>query len=59
MIEALAPIRERYRQLLADPAELDRLMAIGADRARAVAEPKVVEMKEKMGFIVPGDLRPE
>ena len=57
VIEALAPIRERYRELMADPTELDRLMAIGAERAAAVAEPKVVEMKEKMGFIVPGELR--
>ncbi len=54
VIEALAPIRERYRELMGDPAELDRLMAIGAERAHAVAEPKVTEMKEKMGFIVPG-----
>ena len=54
VIEALAPIRERYRELMADPTELDRLMAIGAERAAAVAEPKVAEMKEKMGFIVPG-----
>ncbi len=59
VIEALAPIRERYEHLMADPDELDRLMAIGAERARAVAEPKVAEMKEKMGFIVPNDLRPD
>jgi tryptophanyl-tRNA synthetase len=54
VIEAVAPIRSRYHELMDDPAELDRLMAIGAERARAVAEPKVAEMKEKMGFIVPG-----
>ena len=57
VIEALSPIRARFRELLGEPAELDRLMAIGAERARAVAEPKVAEMKEKMGFIVPDDLR--
>ncbi len=59
VIEAIAPIRTRYRSLMDDPAELDRLMAIGAERARAVAEPKLFEMKEKMGFIVPDDLRPD
>ncbi len=59
VIEAIAPIRARYRELMNDRAELDRLMAIGAERARAVAEPKVMEMKEKMGFIVPDDLRPD
>ena len=58
VIEAIAPIRDRYRELMNDRDELDRLMAIGAERARAVAEPKVAEMKEKMGFIVPDDLRP-
>ncbi len=59
VIEAVGPIRKRYRELMGDPAELDRLMAVGADHARSVAEPKVVEMKEKMGFIVPADLRPD
>ena len=58
VIEEVAPIRERYERLIADPAELDRLLAIGAERARAVAEPKLVEVKEKMGFAVPVALRP-
>lgn len=58
VIEEVAPIRERYERLIADPAELDRLLAIGAERARAVAEPKLVEAKEKMGFTVPAALRP-
>ncbi|MEM7356142.1 MAG: tryptophan--tRNA ligase [Acidobacteriota bacterium] len=57
VVEAISPIRSRYEELMDDPAELDRLMAIGAERARSVAEPKVAEMKEKMGFIVPADLR--
>ncbi len=58
VIEEVAPIREQYERLIADPAELDRLLAIGAERARAVAEPKLVEAKEKMGFTVPAALRP-
>jgi tryptophanyl-tRNA synthetase len=57
VIEALRPIRERYFHLLEDPAELDRLLARGAERARAQSEAKVVEMKEKMGFEVPRELR--
>ncbi len=57
VIEAVAPIRSRYEELMEDREELDRLMAIGAERARSVAEPKVEEMKEKMGFIVPADLK--
>ena len=52
VIEALRPIRERYLTLIADAAELDRLLAMGAERARAVAEPKIREVKRKVGFIV-------
>jgi tryptophanyl-tRNA synthetase len=53
VIEALRPIRERYYQLIADPAELDRILELGAERARAVAEPKVQEIKQKVGFTLP------
>jgi tryptophanyl-tRNA synthetase len=52
VIEGLRPIRENYHRLIADPAELDRLMAIGAERARAVAEPKIRLVKERVGFVV-------
>jgi len=51
VIEALAPIRERYRELIADPAELERLLAKGAERAAELAEPKVLEMKQRMGLL--------
>ena len=36
VIEGLGPIRERYSQLISDPAELDRLIAQGAEQACAV-----------------------
>jgi len=49
----LAPIRERYHALMGDPAELDRILAVGAARARAVAEPKVEQVKDRMGFTRP------
>jgi tryptophanyl-tRNA synthetase len=51
VIEALDPIRRRYLQLLADPPELERLLAIGAERARGIAEAKLAELKHKVGFI--------
>ena len=54
VIEALAPIRERYNRLMGDVAELDRLLERGADQARAVAEPKLDEVKYRMGLILPG-----
>jgi tryptophanyl-tRNA synthetase len=53
VIAALAPIRERHAALMQDPAELDRLLARGAERARAVAGPKLAEMKHRMGLILP------
>ncbi len=53
VIDALKPIQERYQQLMADPAELDRLMAIGAEQAAAVSMPKIAQMKEIMGLTLP------
>jgi tryptophanyl-tRNA synthetase len=51
VIEALRPIRERYLELTGEIAELRRILAAGAERAAAVAEPKLVEIKQKMGFL--------
>lgn len=52
-IEMLRPIQERYQALMADPGELDRLLAVGAEQAAAVANPKVDQMKEIMGLVLP------
>jgi tryptophanyl-tRNA synthetase len=54
VVAALAPIRERHTALMQDPAELDRLLAQGAARARAVAEPKCDEIKRRMGLLLRG-----
>jgi tryptophanyl-tRNA synthetase len=51
--EAFRPIRAAHARFLADPAELDRMLALGAERARAVAEPKVTLVKERMGIPAP------
>ncbi len=53
VIAAVTPIRERYEYLMRDTAELDRLLATGADAARAQAQPKVDAMKELMGLVLP------
>jgi len=52
VIEALAPIRTRYHELIEDPTELDRLLAEGAGRATAQAEAKLRQMKQAMGFLL-------
>ncbi|HEX3592466.1 MAG TPA: tryptophan--tRNA ligase [Pseudonocardiaceae bacterium] len=41
VIAELGPVRERTMELLADPAELDRIRAAGADRARERARPRL------------------
>ena len=51
VIEHLAPIRERHAALMADTAELDRLMALGAARAQAIAAPVLAEAKARMGLL--------
>jgi tryptophanyl-tRNA synthetase len=52
IIEGLGAVRRRYHVLLTDPAEMDRLLAIGAERARLVAAPKIEAVKRRVGFIV-------
>jgi len=50
MVETLRPIGERLAQLQRDPAELDRLLAIGAEKARAVAETNLKAVYKAMGL---------
>ena len=54
VIEALRPVRERYRTFMSDPSELDVILRAGAAHAADVAEPKVQEVKRKVGFVIPG-----
>jgi tryptophanyl-tRNA synthetase len=51
VIEHLTPIRERHAALMSDPAELDRLMTIGASRAREIAAPVLADAKARMGLL--------
>lgn len=51
VMDAIAPVRDRTRALLADRGELLRLMAEGADRARATASVTLRDVYEKVGFI--------
>lgn len=49
-VEKLAPISQRVNALLADPAEIDRILTRGADSARARAAPTLAQAMEAMGF---------
>lgn len=53
VIEELTPIRCRYEELMQDVVELDRLLARGAERARAVSEAKLDEVKRSIGLVLP------
>ena len=49
-VEKLGPIGAEMRRLLSDPAEIDRILAEGAERARSVAAPTVAEAKKLVGL---------
>ena len=51
VVALVEPIQERYRELRSDPAELLRLLAVGADKARAASEPTLEAMYVNMGFV--------
>lgn len=49
-VEALAPVTAEMRRLMDDPAEIDRVLRDGAERAAAIADPVVDEVKKIVGF---------
>jgi tryptophanyl-tRNA synthetase len=53
IVELLRPIQQRYREVRSDTAELERLLAIGANKARAEAAPTLELMYDRMGFAKP------
>lgn len=50
-VAKLSPIQDEMRRLLADPASIDAVLKDGAERARALAEPTMAEVKEIVGFL--------
>jgi tryptophanyl-tRNA synthetase len=50
-VAKLAPITAEMRRLSADPGEIDRVLADGASRARAIAEPIMRQVRDVVGFI--------
>jgi len=50
VVEKLGPVSDTMRRLLADPAEIDRTLAAGADKARAIAAPILAETRKIVGF---------
>ncbi len=51
LVDKISPIGEEMRRLIEDPAEIDRILSHGADRARGIAAPIIADTKQIMGFI--------
>ncbi len=50
-IEAdVAPMRERYEALMADPGAIETILRQGAQKARAIATPKLAVLREVLGL---------
>lgn len=54
VLAQIEPIRNRANELLADPAELDRLLAKGAAKANEQAEKTLGMVYDRVGFIPAG-----
>jgi tryptophanyl-tRNA synthetase len=50
-VTKLGPIAAETKRLMADPAEIDRILADGSRRARAIAAPIFAEVKDIVGFV--------
>ena len=53
VVELLEPIQARYHALRDDPAELERMLALGAAKARDASAPTLEKMYDRMGFTQP------
>jgi len=50
-VTRLAPIASESARMVQDPAEIDRILANGSERARKLAEPVMRQVKDIVGFI--------
>ncbi|HEV2784131.1 MAG TPA: tryptophan--tRNA ligase [Actinophytocola sp.] len=53
LIEWVTPIREQVRSYLDDPAELDKILSRGAERAREVAAGTLATVYDHVGLLAP------
>jgi tryptophanyl-tRNA synthetase len=51
VVGTFEPIRNRALDLLSDPAELDRILGANADRAAEIADAKLAQVYERVGFL--------
>ena len=53
VVALTAPVRERYAELIADPAHLDAVLAEGARRAGTVADTTMAAVRDRVGLLAP------
>jgi tryptophanyl-tRNA synthetase len=58
VVAMVTPVQERFRTLRADEGELQRLLALGAGKARTASAPTLAAMYERMGFASKPDQAP-
>jgi tryptophanyl-tRNA synthetase len=51
LVSKLVPIGSEMRRLVADPGHIDKILADGAERARAIAEPVLRDVYRLVGFV--------
>ena len=51
VVDRLLPFQQRMAELLDDPAELDRILADGAERAREVAVTTMARVRDRVGLL--------
>jgi tryptophanyl-tRNA synthetase len=51
VVELLEPVQMRYGALRSDARELERLLAVGAEKAREESAPTLTAMFDRMGFV--------
>ncbi|WP_229068038.1 tryptophan--tRNA ligase [Actinoplanes sp. DH11] len=53
LVEFVKPIQERTRAYLDDPTHLDKILAVGAEKARAVSAATLAAAYRNVGFVAP------
>ncbi len=53
VVEYLRPTREQYMDLRADEKRLEEILALGADKARAIAARTLADVRTRMGVAAP------
>jgi tryptophanyl-tRNA synthetase len=51
VVEFVTPIKTRVDELISDTAELESILAAGADRAREVSAKTIANVYERLGFL--------